>query len=336
MRAQIVEKFAGWFGKEKGAVLINSPLVMAKENNAMTLNSSKEPEHSQQIDYTVSPSKDRGFEKKLRWQIENPISDMVRWKITPEMAAVMLTWNDRNRSITQSSVDRYARMMSAGRWHFTGQPIIFSAKRLIDGQHRLAAIVKAGIAIDALIVFGAPDDSFAFIDVGRVRTAADVFSIHNVKFASIMASAVKWIYEYENGRFSNAAGFTTTLDHEALFEEYQKHPGLQDSAWVAGEIAKTRLCSPSLMVAVHYVAAKKSRKEADEFFKKVGEGLGFTGKKDPAYKLHRRLIDSARSQEKLGRLQLTALVIKSWNAHRLGRDVGTLKFSPDETFPKVI
>jgi len=332
MRTETVNFFAELFGKTKGAAVQGDPSIGAEP---MILNTSKETEQTQQIDYTA-PSKDRGFEKKLRGQIQNPVAETVRWSITPEMADIMLKWNDRNRPLTPSSVDKYARLMAADRWHFTGQPIIFSSKRLIDGQHRLAAIVKARMAVDALVVFGAPDEAFAFIDVGSVRSAADVFGIHDIKNASLMSAAVKWVYEYENGRFSNASKGYTQLDHDALYQEYLKHPHMQESAWVAGAFVKSRLCSPSLMVGVHYVAAKKSRKDADEFFRKVAEGLGFAGKKDPAYRLHHRLIDSARSQEKLGRLQLTALVIKAWNAYRLGRDVGTLKYSPDETFPKVI
>lgn len=335
MRTETANFFAELFGKTKGAAVQGDPSIGAEP---MILNTTKETEQTQQIDYTA-PSKDRGFAKKLRWAIEGSKSLAEKWTITPEIAGEILsTWNDRNRPMSKGLVSQYAGSIAAGRWKFTGEPIIFSSVRLIDGQHRLAACVHAGVAIEALVVFGAPDDAFPFIDVGKTRAASDVFAINGVKNAKLMAAAIQWVIGYERNILGTASTghMLTRMDREELYQAYLGHEKLQDSAWVGSLFAPTRLASPSTIVAIHYLAARKSKKEADEFFRKVAEGLGFGGKKDPAYRLYQRLIDTATSQEKLGRKQLAALVIKAWNANRLGRDVGTLKYSPDETFPKVI
>jgi hypothetical protein len=328
MNSTTVRKFADLFGKTKGAAVPGDPSIGAE---AMNLHTTKDTEPAQHIDYTVA-SKDRGFEKKLRWQIQNPVAENVRWTITPEMAEVMLKWNDRNRALTLSKAETYAEIMMAGGWRYNGMPIIFSSQRLIDGQHRLSGCTKSGVSFDTLVVFGAPDDAFDTIDIGKTRTASDIFSIHGVKNASNCAAATRWIYGYENDTLLQAY----VVPHSDLYEYFSDHKTIADSVWVAQLFAKNRLAPPSVLMGVHYVAARKSKKDADIFFRKVGEGLGFNGKKDPAYRLHHRFMESAMSQEKLGWRQISALTIKAWNAHRLGRDVGVLKFGADETFPKVI
>jgi hypothetical protein len=277
------------------------------------------------------------FEKKLRWMIQNPPRDSERFRITPAMAEIMLQWNVRNRPLTDSLVKRYTRLMKGGRWSYTGEPLIFSTERLLDGQHRLAACVASGQAIEALVVFGAPDSAFAFIDVGKTRTAANIFAINGVSNHAIMAAAIQWIVGYEGGgMMSGAATGHVGMDHDALYAEYLKHDGLQDSAWVARAFGRAKIVSPSMMCAIHYICARKNRAMADEFFRKVGEGIGFDGKKDPAYKLHKHLVDAAVSQQRVGRKVAAALTIKAWNAYRLNRDVGVMRFGADETFPRAI
>lgn len=277
------------------------------------------------------------FAKKLRWKIGNPQNVAETWAITPAMASIMLTWNDRNRPLAESTVKKYAALMRQGRWRYTGEPIIFSPVRLIDGQHRLAACVAANTPIDALVVFGAPDEAFAFIDVGKSRTAANIFAINGVKNYVVIAAAIQWVIGYEADRHAAAArGDISKGDHDLLYQAYLNHTGLQDSVWVAQVFMKAKIVSPSLMCATHYVCAQKNRHQADEFFRKVGEGIGFTGKKDPAYKLHKHFVDAAVSQQSVGRRAATALTVKAWNATRRGRDVGVLRFTPDEPFPRAI
>jgi hypothetical protein len=277
------------------------------------------------------------FEKKLRWMIENPGVPAERWRITPKMAEVMLGWNTRNRPVAAGKVKQYANLMRDGRWRYTGEPIIFSRLRLIDGQKRLAAAIMSGATIDALVVFAVGDDAFPFIDVGQTRTAGDIFAINGVKNYSSMSAATQFVVGYENGQYSAAANMSVARgDHDQLYQSYLKHSSLQDSSWVVSVFGRVKLISPSMMCAIHYLCARKARAEADDFFRKVGEGLGFTGKKDPAYKLHKALVDAAVSGERFGRKAGAAITIKSWNAARQKRDPGPMRFGADETFPRVI
>lgn len=75
-------------------------------------------------------------------------ADHVRteWKVvTPAMATKWLEeGNTHNRKVRDSVVMRYAADMKAGRWKQTHQGIAFNGDgTLLDGQHRLFAIIEA-------------------------------------------------------------------------------------------------------------------------------------------------------------------------------------------------
>lgn len=72
--------------------------------------------------------------------------------ITPQLAERYLTANVGNRPILRAVVARYAREMAAGNWLLTHQGIAFdSLGILVDGQHRLLAIVEAGRSVQMVV-----------------------------------------------------------------------------------------------------------------------------------------------------------------------------------------
>lgn len=97
-------------------------------------------------------------------------------EITPNEAELWLAKNaDFQRKLRESVVDKYARDMINGQWQLTHQGIAFDSKgRLIDGQHRLAAIVKAGVPIKMLVVRDSPAAAYDHVDLGYGRTATDI------------------------------------------------------------------------------------------------------------------------------------------------------------------
>lgn len=94
--------------------------------------------------------------------------------ITPELANAFLESNSGNRRLRAWWVEALAAAMRRGEWRPTHQGIALSENgRLMDGQHRLAAIAKCGIAQHMLLVGGIPDDAFAVLDIGIKRSIAD-------------------------------------------------------------------------------------------------------------------------------------------------------------------
>ena len=73
---------------------------------------------------------------------------MKRVLITPEIAAQMLAKNVGNRAIRNHVVKQYAQQMRDGQWRQTHEPIAVDAsENVVDGQHRLTAIVQSGASI---------------------------------------------------------------------------------------------------------------------------------------------------------------------------------------------
>lgn len=69
--------------------------------------------------------------------------------ITPEMAEEFLKHNTRNRNIRLPYVEELATYMRQGKWDVTHQGIgFYEDGTLFDGQHRLHAIIKAGVPVN--------------------------------------------------------------------------------------------------------------------------------------------------------------------------------------------
>ena len=92
-------------------------------------------------------------------------------EITPHVAEQLLSVNaDEQRNVNKRRVDQYATDMAKGLWKANGEPIIIDERgRLIDGQHRLRAVVASGVTIEALVVSGVSKDSYKTLDQGMNR-----------------------------------------------------------------------------------------------------------------------------------------------------------------------
>lgn len=96
--------------------------------------------------------------------------------VTPELARQWLEHNaDFQRQLRPGIVGRYARDMANGEWNLTHQGIAFDTRgRLIDGQHRLAAVIKSQVDVKMMVVRDVPAGAFDHVDLGFARTTADV------------------------------------------------------------------------------------------------------------------------------------------------------------------
>lgn len=95
--------------------------------------------------------------------------------ITPAAAAALLAGpRAPNRSVRRVTADRYTRMLLADKWHLTHQGLAFDTQdRLLDGQHRLSAVVASGVSMQTLVVTGVEQEAFHAMDVGARRTVAE-------------------------------------------------------------------------------------------------------------------------------------------------------------------
>lgn len=94
--------------------------------------------------------------------------------ITPQLAKEYLETQQLNREVNDKRVSDYANRMRRGEW-MLGQPITFDELGcLIDGQHRLKAVVRCGIPMEFAIMTGIPSDSKQVYDIGQQRSTAQI------------------------------------------------------------------------------------------------------------------------------------------------------------------
>src|SRR4051812_17796470 len=125
----------------------------------------------------------------------------IKWEeITPKKAAAYLEKNVSNRVVRKGTVTAYARDMKLGNWIPTHQGIAFNDRdELIDGQHRLHAIVESGVTVKMLISRGIPAETGTMrtmdaVDRGAVRSVADQLQLqHGYRNANQVAGCASTI-----------------------------------------------------------------------------------------------------------------------------------------------
>lgn len=124
--------------------------------------------------------------------------------ITPEIAAAYLLKNKSNRNISQLHVDALCRAMVGDEFYLTHQGIAFDEDgNLIDGQHRLCAVVKSGKPVKINVTYGVAADSKISIDTQmRTRSYADALTIEGDSLGTkqIVAACRVWMLLKGNSR----------------------------------------------------------------------------------------------------------------------------------------
>ena len=98
--------------------------------------------------------------------------------VTPDMATTFLSTNvEFNRPIQPKKVKEWADKMRRGAWKRTGATLDFDTEgRLINGQHRLQAIIETNLPQMFIVVRDLPPEAFDNTDIGTMRSSAVVFA----------------------------------------------------------------------------------------------------------------------------------------------------------------
>lgn len=249
--------------------------------------------------------------------------------ISPAQAKEYLERAIPNRRINDGTVTRYADDMQAGRWINNGQPLVFNeAGQLLDGQHRLRAVIVSGRTMAFLVVRGVPSVAMETLDTGRSRSTQDVLSLKGYKNAASIAAAARIIWNY-----AASVGVTYTPSKPTLVKFIDNHPKfvLDAVPWVEGH--KQNLFPRAPVAAVLALATEsaqlndEAKKFADGIF--YGEGLY---KGDARFTL-RRFMESLRARHTYSGSSVTvpvfAATARAWTAYSQGQSLEALKFAPN-------
>lgn len=240
--------------------------------------------------------------------------------VTPQLAGQWLAANVKNRNLRPKVVARYARDMADGNWQLTGEAIKFARNgTLLDGQHRLRAIVDSGATVRTLVVNGLPDDVQDVMDSGAGRKAADALGLRGVKNAAIAAAAARLAVTELRGE--QLGKFSTT--HAEIIDFLRSHPDM-DHAVDYAAYARDRVDCPTGVIAYTlWRLAQVNEQAAYDFWGGLAEKVGFSSG-DPRLALIHRLAQARRNGEYISREGLISAIFRTWNLYRVGKSAERL------------
>lgn len=260
------------------------------------------------------------LKKELKMEVEKTL-------ITPQKAKQILDYNVQNRTASYNRVYRLSTDIRNGLWmEDTGDFIKISVTgELIDGQHRLMAIVRANVAVKLWICFNVPDNAKEVIDTNKTRSASDVFKIKGIKNYRLSTSI-----QLANSLLcsGNSKNFRHTLSPKEMLSVYYKKPEYYQKTYLEaqqlsklfqGVLAKSEI--GGYLVAFDEINYEKSR----SFMNQLCKGVNVTN--NVIVLLRNKLIsDKINTLKKMPSENKKALMIKAFNLFCPDKQVKILKY----------
>jgi hypothetical protein len=251
-------------------------------------------------------------------------------RVTPTIAAGWLKKNPNNRSIGAKALRDLVADMRAGRWKDNGSAIRFDTNgNLLDGQHRLKAIVLSNTTYNVVVVTGLDPEVFDTIDNGKGRTSYDALEVKKVDHYKRVSSALAVVIMYDRGIKATVRDAIRPNQVMGILEKYPDMPAAIE------EIGKQspRFLTRSLFDGLYYVFRRFDPQMALEYMTALRTGTGIETL-DAWHQLRERLIRNQADSAKLKETHIAALIIKGWNLARQGKDVNRMTWAPSkEDFP---
>jgi hypothetical protein len=258
--------------------------------------------------------------------------------ITPAKAAEYLQRNTANRPLSQRTVRDFAAAMRRGEWRVTHQGIAFDTTgALVDGQHRLAAVVEADLPVEMTIFTEVPEGAFDVLDTGKRRNAADVLAIEGEKSAVMLAAMVRTVWLYENRRDLNWSGGDAAVSNHQIVTTLEQHPKLREFVSIGEQIAGATGMIKSAAGAASYLVSQASRRDLTAWFDGIIEGTGLA-KGDPRLLFRRVMFAHTRKQagqvvRRRETREHVTLYLKAFNAWATRTPLTQLRYVPREPVP---
>lgn len=265
-------------------------------------------------------------------------------EISPETARQYLETAGQNRRLSMANVRRYAEAMKAGFWQLNGETVKFSPSgNLIDGQHRLRAVVEAGVPVRLAVIRGINGTAFETFDLGKGRTLSDVLSIYGYDNPAGLAAVIRSIYLYK--RFCDPtcqlrpAQSIPVAEFMDYFKASPNHE-LMVTGTAKGMDYRVRgsFFGPRIAAFLWILTTLAKPETAADFWTDFGSADLSEG--HPIQVFRRRIKNDMMLNGKISAKSSYAIAIKCWNAYVTGIVPEIYKFiefgRTAEAFPEVV
>lgn len=245
-------------------------------------------------------------------------------------AQELLANNKNNRRVSQQLVSRYQRDMEEGRWKLNGAAILVAdTGRLLDGQHRLLACVRAKQPFQTFIIEGLPEDIMDTIDAGRKRSGGDVLGLRGIGegYAPGVAASARLVLNYVRGDSLQAS-----QSNSAILQLVDAYPDLVTFHIMARP--SHSVIQSSALGAILFLGTRAPGmdKRADAFATGVAKGADL--REDDARLALRATALNVRARSPGGRGPLTMWAFMAcataWNAFVRQEPLTRIKLQPNE------
>ena len=260
--------------------------------------------------------------------------------VSPTTAKALLESNPRNRSLRPDYVRQLAGAMARGEWVVNGEAVqIGTDGTLLNGQHRLTAIVESGETVPMLIVRGLPVTTQKTMDVGARRTLSDALALHGERDTTNLAAVLGLLHRYRSGARLDYASRTAPTVTEAL-ALLRREPKVKETIVEARHVFRETQMRVSVTGLLLYLFEEADPGMGQKFF----DTLCDPSEEEPGsavlkLRSHLERVSSERKYRTPTPI-LSAMTIKAFNAWREGRPIENLTFRPGgaapETFPKIL
>lgn len=278
--------------------------------------------------------------------------------ITPAIAEEMLRHNTCNRPIKESHVAFLANEIIEGNWRLTGSAIQFVGQVLVDGQHRLKAIVLTGKSIKSVVArfpaTTASKEIFKVLDVGCNRTVGDVLAINgeiNTRALSGILNGIDRYYKAVEHAGQNAKTIPyssqTTIAQRMdtaimrgtvkkplgyIMDLLARYPFARESTLfgVSMKAQRPQILTVNQWGLIHAIYNDVDESAASEFLAALNTGENLS-RQSPILQLRERLLsiraDMGKDASRIGPQFVLALCNAAWNAYRTDKPINLKKVS---------
>lgn len=277
----------------------------------------------------VRPTANRIAAKKVTAEVET---------ITGELALEYLKSNTLNRKLSQRVAEILAGKIERGEWILNGDAISFDYNgKLINGQHRLTAVVLSGMSIKSFVVCGLEPEAFKTYDSPKRRMLSDAIDIAGggqVKNSKILQAVATHLFRHDIrfNLFSQSAEDFPSVDE--AFAIMARYPHMADSLEFVSKDRHLWFLPLGVATALHLLFSKFDADLADVFFNSIKAG---TNMEDGSAILAFRdyLIKSYKPRESRDRMTLMATTVKAWNYWMQDRTVRLMSWRLSEGWPQI-
>lgn len=253
-------------------------------------------------------------------------------QVDPRRAADYMKRNTKNRPLNKRHGLQLSDAMSAGHWWMNGETIIFASDgTLLNGQHRLWAIISSGVAVDVLVVRGIDEEAFKTLDGGKKRTVGDTLSLQGEKDANKLAGAVSALacYARLRGAISSSSVIGVKKCTALICDRVLSvHPGLRDSVRA---MSRNNLFNNQFGFALHYLFSVVDGELASQFADVLSSGDSDIGR--PFVVFRECLVRNPMRSDL--RIPHAARAIKAFNAERSGDRPQLLRYTEGAGLPDI-